>query len=341
MRQRLAIHHFGPDPAYVGGIGSVMRVMQEHTMGGASVAVHPTWRPDARLKSMPLAALAARRILRMRATDVCHVHLAENGSFLREGALVVLAALLGKTAVATIHGADFLPFVNRHPRLAAAVLRRAAAITCLDRDVLELVRALAPRADVRLLANPVAVDQHPTGAEATDEIVLFAGEIGLRKGADVLSQAWRLVSRARPEARCVMVGPVNSLDVPEAERLELRDPVSAEKIAELLRSARVVALPSRAEGMPMILTEAMSAGRPFVSTPVGGIPALAAGGGGVLVPVEDTRQLAARLIELLEDPGLARRIGEQGRSFFRETRGVPVIDAQLEELYAAAAATAR
>jgi glycosyltransferase involved in cell wall biosynthesis len=338
MRRRLSIHHFGPDPACIGGIGSVMRVMQEHTMGGARVAVHPTWRPAAPLKSVPLAALAARRIPRMRATDVCHVHLAENGSFVREGAIVVLAALLGKTTVVTIHGADFLPFARRHPRLAATVLGRAGAITCLDRDVLELVRALAPRADVRLLPNPVAIDEHPTGAETTDEIVLFAGEIGLRKGADVLSKAWQLVSRARPDARCVMVGPINSIDIPEAERLELCDAVAAEEMIELLRSARVVALPSRSEGMPMILTEAMSAGRPFVSTPVGGIPALAVGGGGTLVPVEDHHQLADRLIELLADPALARRLGEQGRNFSRQTRGVPVIDARLEELYAAAAA---
>jgi glycosyltransferase involved in cell wall biosynthesis len=250
----------------------------------------------------------------------------------------VLARLLGKTTVATIHGADFLPFARRHPRLARTVLSRAAAITCLDPDVLELATLLAPRADVRLLANPVAADRQPTGADATEELVLFAGEIGTRKGADVLSQAWALVSRARPKARCMMVGPVNSIEVPKAERLELRGPVAATAVAELLRSARVVALPSRSEGMPMILTEAMSAGRPFVSTPVGGIPALASGGGGVLVPVEDHRQLAARLIELLEDPALAARMGEQGRSYFQQTRGVPVIDARLEELYTTAAA---
>jgi glycosyltransferase involved in cell wall biosynthesis len=121
---------------------------------------------------------------------------------------------------------------------------------------------------------------------------------------------------------------------PDAERLDVRPPVDPIEMKEILRRARVVALPARAEGMPMVLTEAMSLGRPFVSTPVGGIPDLA-GAGGVLVPVEDEVALADRLTELLADPNLARRIGERGRQFCIETRSV---DARLRKLYAAAAA---
>ena len=73
--------------------------------------------------------------------------------------------------------------------------------------------------------------------------------------------------------------------------------------------------------------EAMSAGRPFVSDPVAGIPEVASGGGSPLVPVEDHIHLAVGPTELLADPGLAGRVGETGRSFCRQTRGVPVIDA--------------
>ncbi len=64
----------------------------------------------------------------------------------------------------------------------------------------------------------------------------------------------------------------------------------------------------------MVLTEAMSLGRPFVSTPVGGIPELA-DEGGMLVAVDDEIGLADRLTDLLADPQLARRIGERGRRF--------------------------
>lgn len=247
----------------------------------------------------------------------------------------MLTRLLGKVTVVTIHGPDFLSFARRRGwnRITSMVLRRAHVITCLDQDVLDLVRQIAPRARTELMPNPVAMDSESPGADKTDEIVLFAGEICLRKGADVLYRAWQQIAASRPQARCIMVGPASDFTVPETERLEVRGPVNSDEIRSLLRSSRVIALPSRAEGMPMILTEAMSAGRPFVSTPVGGIPELA-GEGGILVDVGDEVGLANNLTDLLASPARARGIGERGRQFCLETRSITIIDARLRELYA-------
>jgi glycosyltransferase involved in cell wall biosynthesis len=328
------IHHYGPDPEYVGGMGSVIRVLTEHQVGGESVVSHPTWRPNSRLASLPLVFRAMVRIPWLRRSDIVHVHLAEDGSFLREGSIVMLARLLGRATVVTIHGADFLPFARKYGWLASHVLKRADVITCLDQDVHDLLCQIAPQAQVKLLPNPVTMDQDSPGADKTEELVLFAGEVGLRKGADVLCQAWKLVAEARPDARCIMVGPAGDFVVPKMDRLDVRPPVDASAMKSLLRSARVVTLPSRAEGMPMILTEAMGAGRPFVSTPVGGISDLAEGG--VLVTVQDHVGLAKSLIDFLADPTLAYRVGERGRRFCLETRSVEVIDVQLRELYTAA-----
>ncbi len=288
------------------------------------------------IDTLRLTLAAALMILRMPRDQVIHIHLSEKGSFIREGALVALAGRRNLVTVVTIHGASFLSFASRHSWLVSAVLRRAKLITCLDQDVFDWVRRAAPRAMIEVLPNPVLMDDNSPTADKTDEIVVFAGEIGLRKGADVLHRAWQLVAECRPQARCIMVGPVNDFVAPKAERLEVLGPVNSEGMRDLLRSARVVALPSRAEGMPMILTEAMSGGRPFVSTPVGGIPELAREGG-ILVAVGDENELAQRLTELLADPALARTIGERGRQFCQATRSVEVVGARLMELYTAAA----
>ena len=325
------IHHYGPDPEYVGGMGSVIRVLTEHQLGGGKVISHPTWRPDSRFASLPLAFRAAFSIPRSRKDDIVHVHLAEDGAFIREGAIIILARILGKVTVITLHGADFLQFAHRRARLTSRILRRAHLIICLDQNVLHLVRQIAPQAQSEIVPNPVAIG-NSRGADETNEIVLFAGEISLRKGADVLCRAWRLVRESRPQARCIMVGPVSDFVVPEIAGLEVHGPVNAKRMKTLLHLARVITLPSRAEGMPMILTEAMSGGRPFISTPVGGIPELARGGGR-LVPVDDELELARHLIELLANPALARDIGERGRQFCQETRSVEVIDIRLRELY--------
>jgi glycosyltransferase involved in cell wall biosynthesis len=327
---RLAVHHFGPDPAHVGGMASVLRVLQEHRVGADEVVLHPTWRPAAHLTNARLT-LAAITAIAFGRFDVAHVHLAEKGSFVREGALVLLARAAGKTAVATIHGAEFVGFAHRRRLLVSLVLRCAHIVTCLDEQALDVVRASAPKSQGVLVPNPIAIDRS-SNADETDEVVLFAGEICLRKGADVLCRAWPSIAQARPRARCVVVGPPGDFAVPAVERLEVRDPVDAEAMKALIRSARVVVLPSRAEGMPMILTEAMSAGRPFVSTPVGGIPQLAQGGG-ILVPVGDADALAERTIEMLANPQLARQLGDAARRHCVATRSTDVLDARLRQLY--------
>jgi hypothetical protein len=332
----MTVHHLGPDPATVGGMASVIRVFTERRVGGDAVDFHATWRPHAHLTSARLAAAAARMLRGLPRGAIVHIHLSEKGSFVREGALVALARRRGLTTVASIHGGEFVSFAARHPRVVAGVLGRADLVTCLARETLACVRGVVPGVRAELVPNPVLVDEDSPPADATAELVVFAGEISTRKGADALYRAWRLVAERRAAARCVMIGPVIDYTPPAAERLELRAPVGAAEIRELLRAARVVALPAHAEALPMILSEAMAAGRPFVSTTVGGIPDLLASGGGLAVAVDDHAALAERLVELLADPTRARELGERGREFCRRTQDVAVIDARLRELYAAA-----
>jgi exopolysaccharide biosynthesis WecB/TagA/CpsF family protein len=339
VRRGRAVRHFGPDPAQVGGMSSVIRIVAEHKIGGETIEVQPTWSPRSMLHTLRLALVAALSILRMPRDGVAHLHLSERGSFIREGALVALARGRGLATVVTIHGAYFVPFARRRPAWVGRVLGRAHLVTCLDQDALDLVRKLAPTVRAEIVPNPVPMEASVTGADRSGEIVVFAGEIGYRKGADVLLRAWPLVAEECPEARCIMVGPINGFKVPETKGLEVRREVDPAGVRELLREARAVALPSRAEGMPMILTEAMSGGRPFVSTPIGGIPELAREGG-MLVAVDDAAGLARCLTELLRDPELARHLGDRGRRFCAATRSVAVVDERLRTLYEFAAGCA-
>jgi glycosyltransferase involved in cell wall biosynthesis len=332
----MVVHHFGPDPTTVGGMATVIRIFTEHRVGGDVVDCHPTWCPQSSWHTARLVGSATRKLLRMPAGEVAHVHLSEKGSFVREGALVALGRRRGLPTVVTMHGASFMPFATEHPGLAAAVLRRAHVVTCLDQETLDFVRLNAPDAVAEIVPNPIFVEESFLPADETEELVVFAGEIGLRKGADVLSRAWRLVAERRPRARCLMVGPAGDYEPLDTERLAVRPPVQPGEMKAIMREARVVALPSRAEKMPMVLTEAMSLGRPFVSTPVGGIPELAEGGG-TLVPVGDEVGLADALTSLLADPAKARAQGEGGRQLCLRTRSVEAVGARLRELYSLAA----
>jgi len=72
----------------------------------------------------------------------------------------------------------------------------------------------------------------------------------------------------------------------------------------------VVVLPSVWEGQPLILQETLRAGRPLVASQVGGIPDLTREDGALLVPPGDAAALATAVLSVLDDPGLAARLGE-------------------------------
>ena len=84
-------------------------------------------------------------------------------------------------------------------------------------------------------------------------------------------------------------------------------------VPALLAAADVVVVPSRWEGQPLIVQEALRAGRPLVASRTGGIPDLT-GDAAVLVPPGDVAALAAAVLAVLDDPGLAARLSEAARA---------------------------
>ena len=86
-------------------------------------------------------------------------------------------------------------------------------------------------------------------------------------------------------------------------------------VPDLLSAADFFVLPSRGEGFPMSILEAMSHLLPVVCTPVGGNPELVIDGEhGRLVPVDDPGGLAAAIGALVEDEGLRQRLGDAGHA---------------------------
>lgn len=332
----------GPDPTAVGGIATVIRTYVSMLSERTTVRQVTSWRPGARGGSAVVALNAARQLAALRAQRhregvLVHVHVSQRGSFGREGALIRAVAALEYPVFVTVHGSQFVA-TSEQPSwrlLYRRVLRRADAVAVLNDAALAVVRDLAPRTPVTLLPNPgpVLPQWKPAGGAVDAEpVVLFAGEVSRRKGVDVLLRAWPAVAAAVPGARLLVAGPPGGVDVDTAGGVRLLGAVSAEEIRARLGEARVAVLPSRAEGMPMFVLEAMAAARPVVGSTVGAMPHLLAGVGTVVDP-GDAGRLADALIGYLRDPERARRDGAAGRAEYLRSHSPEVAMQRLAAFY--------
>ncbi|MEJ7861511.1 MAG: glycosyltransferase family 4 protein [Pyrinomonadaceae bacterium] len=101
-----------------------------------------------------------------------------------------------------------------------------------------------------------------------------------------------------------------------------------EDVAPWFKMADVVAMPSFSEAMPLSAVETISAGKVLIASDVGGIPEIIENGkSGILVPPGDAESLADALLQILNSPNLAKRIGENAENrFFKDFTIEKMID---------------
>jgi len=189
----------------------------------------------------------------------------------------------------------------------------------------ELFRELAdPGVDATLL-------RRRSGLPPSSPVVLLFGSLARYKGPELLVEAFARVHRHRPDARLVLAGPpLPGLDPDELWReLETRglaDAVRIEagyvpvsEVAAWMELATVAVFPYREISQSAVVALALTFGVPVVVTRVGAMTEMVRDGEtGRVVPPEDAPALARALLELLEDPEQARRLGRAAERFARD-----------------------
>jgi glycosyltransferase involved in cell wall biosynthesis len=179
--------------------------------------------------------------------------------------------------------------------------------------------------DVQLIPNGVDLTRFkPPHADTSimgrEQVVVCISKLRYEKGIDVLLQAWYLVHKQLPQARLIIVGDgdlqlqleclAKALGIVyNVEFTGLQSDVLAQ-----LHRGNVAVLPSRWEGMPNALLEAMACGLSCVATRVSGSEDIIRHGvNGLLVESENYHAMAQALLTLLLDPVLARKYGRAAR----------------------------
>jgi glycosyltransferase involved in cell wall biosynthesis len=242
--------------------------------------------------------------------------------------LALPAAAVASPRALRVAGRRSLPHDDR-PRLGLWMPIRPLADRCShavivnNRHGVDAWLEVSPRLRGRMhfVANGVHVPPRPAApppAPAPREIVCVANYIPY-KGLDVLVEALGRLPGDLPPWRASLVGEGPSRSHLEAliARLSLGEAVRLEgrhrDVGVFLRRASLFVLPSRGEGMPNAVLEAMAHGVPVVATAVGGIPELLGGGAGLTVAPDDPDALAAAIAAMLRDDAARIAAGRQGR----------------------------
>lgn len=204
-------------------------------------------------------------------------------------------------------------------RLKRFTSRRLAAHVAVGHQVARDVESFAglPDGSVHVIHNGVPdLELEPVARRDERLVVGSVGRLDRQKGFDVLLHALVDV----PEARLELVGDgderrsLESLtaDLGLSERVHFAG--WSDNPRGALTSFDIFVLPSRFEGFPLAIVEAMLARLPVVASDVGSVrEAVADGDTGLLVPPEEPRALAAALRALLDDANRRSAFGERGR----------------------------
>ncbi len=206
-------------------------------------------------------------------------------------------------------------------RVAAAAVRRAAAVRTISTYTTGLVRAAGVEPAATFPAfmdlDPFLAPPLPLPAEPR---ALFVGVLERYKDVDALAEAWRLAAPRAGRATLRMIGRGSRRAVVEALVRDLpgltgwEPQVPNTRIPVELDDATVLVLPSRSEGLGRIVVEALCRGRPVVATRVGGITDLVVDGvNGLLVEPRRPEALADAIVRVLADRQLAERLAAAAR----------------------------
>jgi glycogen(starch) synthase len=211
-------------------------------------------------------------------------------------------------------------------RLVRKALEGSDAVTAVSKALLDDLCALDPAIRDRstVIYNGLPDAGRPVQPLSTEPPhLLCIGRLVRAKGFDIAISAVSEVHRRFPAARLSVAGggPARPELEEQVRQAGLQDAVDflgvvpPAEIAALIAGASLVLVPSRwREPFSLVALQAAQEGRPVVATRRGGLPEVVIDGEtGLVVDADDATALAAATVRLLEDPDLARKLGERGR----------------------------
>jgi len=210
------------------------------------------------------------------------------------------------------------------------ILARADRVTAISSSLFGVARQYGYQGIGKVVPNGVDLQNFQRSIlnfQKRGRVVITVSRLVSKNGIDILIKAIAEVKKSVPDILLHIIG-----DGPERERLELYaarctlqanikffGAIPHEQIPHYLHAAAIFVRPSRSEGMGNSFVEALAAGLPIIGTPVGGITdIIKEKKTGLLARVDDSHDLAEKILLLLRDRELSLSIVEEGKKMVDE-----------------------
>lgn len=266
--------------------------------------------------------------------DIVYIPISQNLlGFLRDALFLIPTILARKRLIIHLHGSYFREFYETSPavikKLISWILKHTSKMIVLGENLRDLFKGLMPLEKVTVIPNgldpePLERLREKERLHSNSLQIIYLGTLMEEKGYWEVLQAIPDVVRYFPQARFIFAGefyrPESRLRCEEfihSHKLEhtvsLTGVVTGDEKIQLLLNSDILVFPTtyQYEGHPFVILEAMAAGLPVITTDQGAIKETVIDGvNGFIVPKGDPKSIAEKIILLLRDENLRKRMGQ-------------------------------
>lgn len=299
-------------------------------------------------------------ILRKEKPALIYLPLSQNKlAFLRDGIFIHLAQYFSArsfkpTILVHLHGSRFRQFYEQAPWWFQIFIRRSLSLV-------QVAIVLSPNLrnifspwikKVYVVANglninwPWDVSDKIIRNESRTPVITFLSNLLLSKGILDFLEAIFMVKAKYPETIVQIGGEIYGKkterqiiekkleEVKKLSQVFYFGPVSEAQKSELFRETDIFVLPSYDEGQPLSLIEAMAAGCALIATPVGSVAEMIKDGqNGLLVPPGQPKILAEKIIWLIQNPSIRKKLSEEARRTYENNYTKEIFIANMIKVF--------
>jgi glycosyltransferase involved in cell wall biosynthesis len=330
----------------LGGIGSVIKLYKNYFKNSTYISTFPADDKDSRLYEFTIGIIKTIKILIFDSRiKIIHIHCASYGSFYRKSIILIIGKMMRKKIIMHMHGGGFQNFyslnsINKF--YTKRILMMADKVLCLSEEWNNFYSNKLKLKNTIVILNAVEKKNNYEHKIIEDKIkILFLGKICAEKGIfDLIN----FLSTNMYFLNGKIILTICGIDSEEklkniiantsgGSNIKYLGWVDGQEKETLIKENDIYILPSRFEGVPISILEAMAYGKPIIATNVGGIPSLVKENfNGWLIESEKLDQMEKVFDEIFKNPYLLEIYGRNSYAAAKKYNP-EIIIRDLEKIY--------